>query len=98
MYIWIQYCRGLALLISQRYNPFAKNLEPVLASKTQWQNTKQKLKKYNVYKIFRACFIIVSTLASGWVATILSITRSACFLAKPSTSKADNASSLLVLS
>ena len=40
---------------------------------------------------------MVSTLASGWAATILSITFSACFLAKPKTSKADNASSLLVL-
>ena len=49
------------------------------------------------YKFFRACFIIDSTDASGSAITILSTTRSACFLTKPSTSKADNASSLLVL-
>jgi len=49
------------------------------------------------YKFFKAALIIDSTVASGSSATILSTTRSACFLLNPRTSKADNASSLFVL-
>ena len=49
------------------------------------------------YKFFKACFIKFSTEAFGVSLIILSIAFSAAFLAKPKTSKADNASSLFVL-
>lgn len=49
------------------------------------------------YKFFNACFINASTLASGVSFNIFPIALSACFLAKPRTSSADNASSLFVL-